>query len=81
MDPAMALIPSFAQVRPFYSENTMKVTIEMPEGVIWMRDAGTNEGMASRGYIEDGARQKIIAALEEVLSQAKSEALCWNGAD
>lgn len=52
----------------------MKVTIETPEGVIWMRDAGTGEGMASRGYMKDGTQQKIIAALEEALFQAKGQA-------
>jgi hypothetical protein len=60
---------------------TMRVTIEMPEGVIWMRDAETGEGMASRGYMKDGTQQKIIAVLEEALSQAKGEALCWDDAD
>ncbi|HGM5417677.1 TPA: Rrf2 family transcriptional regulator [Serratia liquefaciens] len=59
----------------------MRVTIEMPEGVIWMRDAETGEGMASRGYMKDGTQQKIIAVLEEALSQAKGEALCWDDAD
>lgn len=52
----------------------MKVTIETPEGVIWMRDAETGEGMASRGYMKDGTQQKIIAALEEALFQAKGQA-------
>lgn len=52
----------------------MKVTIETPEGIIWMRDAETGEGMASRGYMKDGTQQKIIAALEEALFQAKGQA-------
>lgn len=52
----------------------MKVTIETPEGIIWMRDAETGEGMASRGYMKDGTQQKIIASLEEALFQAKGQA-------
>ncbi|MEZ2829052.1 Rrf2 family transcriptional regulator [Serratia liquefaciens] len=59
----------------------MKVVIETPKGIIWMRDAGTGEGMASRGYMKDGTQQKIIAVLEDALSQAKGEALCWDDAD
>ncbi len=56
----------------------MKVIIEAPEGIIWMRNADTGEGLASKGYIKDGTQQKIIAALEEALAQAKDEALCWD---
>ncbi|WP_261803237.1 Rrf2 family transcriptional regulator [Serratia nematodiphila] len=56
----------------------MKVIIETPEGIIWMRNAETGEGIASTGYVKDGTQQKIIAALEGALSQAKGEALCWD---
>lgn len=59
----------------------MKVVIETPEGIIWMRDADAGEGIASTGYVRDGTQQKIIAALEEALFQAKGEALCWDNAD
>jgi hypothetical protein len=34
--------------------------------------------MASLGYLKDGTQQKIIAALEDALNQAKGERLCWN---
>ncbi|EFE96627.1 hypothetical protein [Serratia odorifera] len=52
----------------------MKVIVETSEGVIWMRDAATGEGIASRGYLEDGTQLKIIAALEDALFQAKGQA-------
>ncbi|WP_338494307.1 Rrf2 family transcriptional regulator [Erwinia aphidicola] len=56
----------------------MKVTITEMDQCLWMRDGSTGEGVASKGYIKDGTQEKIIAALEEALRQAKSELLCWN---
>ncbi|MEI2606142.1 Rrf2 family transcriptional regulator [Erwinia aphidicola] len=56
----------------------MKVAITEMEQCLWMRDGSTGEGIASKGYIKDGTQEKIIAALEEALLQAKSELLCWN---
>lgn len=56
----------------------MKVAIEVNGEVIWYRDSETLEGMASLGYLKDGTQQKIIAALEDALNQAKGEQLCWN---
>lgn len=51
----------------------MKVAIEVNGEVIWYRDSETLEGMASLGYLKDGTQQKIIAALEEALFQAKGQ--------
>lgn len=56
----------------------MKITAFEAGEVIWMRDSGNGEGIASRGHIKDGTQQKLITALEEALEQAKSEMLCWN---
>ncbi|EKT7902186.1 Rrf2 family transcriptional regulator [Klebsiella oxytoca] len=56
----------------------MKVAIEVNGEVIWYRDNETLEGMASLGYLKDGTQQKIIAALEGALNQAKGEQLCWD---
>ena len=56
----------------------MKVAIEVNGEVIWYRDSDKQEGMASVGYLRDGTQQKIIAALEDSLNQAKGEHLCWN---
>ncbi|MEF3108662.1 Rrf2 family transcriptional regulator [Raoultella sp. WB_B2P2-3] len=53
----------------------MKVAIEVNGEVIWFRDNETQEGMASLGYLKDGTQQKIIAALEEALFQAKGQTL------
>lgn len=53
----------------------MKVAIEVNGEVIWYRDSETLEGMASLGYLKDGTQQKIIAALEEALFQAKGQML------
>lgn len=53
----------------------MKVAIEVNGEVIWYRDSEKQEGMASLGYLKDGTQQKIIAALEEALFQAKGEML------
>nr|WP_251903069.1 Rrf2 family transcriptional regulator [Klebsiella pneumoniae] len=53
----------------------------MPDGaettltVIWYRDSDKQEGVASLGYLKDGTQQKIIAALEEALFQAKGQML------
>lgn len=59
----------------------MKVIIEREGKEIWYRDAEKCEGMASTGYIKDGTQEKIIAALEEALAQAKGELLCWDHRD
>ncbi|EPY4138904.1 TPA: Rrf2 family transcriptional regulator [Klebsiella pneumoniae] len=53
----------------------MKVAIEVNGEVIWYRDIDKQEGMASLGYLKDGTQQKIIAALEEALFQAKGQML------
>lgn len=55
--------------------NIMKVAIEVNGEVIWYRDSEKQEGMASLGYLKDGTQQKIIAALEEALFQAKGQML------
>ncbi|MGP2733843.1 Rrf2 family transcriptional regulator [Serratia bockelmannii] len=51
----------------------MKVTIETPEGIVWMCNIETGEGMTSTGYVKDGTQQKIVAALEEAIFQAKGQ--------
>ena len=53
----------------------MKVAIEVNGEVIWYRDSDKQEGVASLGYLKDGTQQKIIAALEEALFQAKGKML------
>ncbi|HDU2486512.1 TPA: Rrf2 family transcriptional regulator [Klebsiella pneumoniae] len=53
----------------------MKVAIEVNGEVIWYRDSEKQEGMASLGYLKDGTQQKIIAALEGALFQAKGQML------
>lgn len=53
----------------------MKVAIEVKGEVIWFRNSETLEGMASLGYLKDGTQQKIIAALEDALFQAKGQML------
>lgn len=53
--------------------NIMKVAIEVNGEVIWYRDSDKQEGVASLGYLKDGTQQKIIAALEESLFQAKGQ--------
>ncbi|EMD6394849.1 Rrf2 family transcriptional regulator [Klebsiella pneumoniae] len=53
----------------------MKVAIEVNGEVIWYRDSDKQEGMVSLGYLKDGTQQKIIAALEEALFQAKGQML------
>ncbi|HED4126426.1 MULTISPECIES: hypothetical protein [Klebsiella pneumoniae complex] len=53
----------------------MKVAIEVNGEVIWYRDSDKQEGMLSLGYLKDGTQQKIIAALEEALLQAKGQML------
>ncbi|WP_428980768.1 Rrf2 family transcriptional regulator [Erwinia amylovora] len=45
---------------------------------IWFRDTEKREGMASLLYLKDGTQQKIIAALEGALAQARAEYLCSN---
>lgn len=59
----------------------MEVSIIENGEVIWMRNATTSVGVACTNYLKDGTQQKIIAALEEALSQAKSEMLSWNDTD
>nr|WP_306804882.1 Rrf2 family transcriptional regulator [Providencia sp. PROV195] len=56
----------------------MKVSIEVNGKTIWYRDEEKLEGMASTGYIKDGTQEKIIAALESALFQAKGELLCFD---
>jgi len=56
----------------------MKVELSENGEALWMRDSVTLEGIASRGYLKDGTQQKIIAALEDALFQAKGELLCWD---
>lgn len=58
--------------------NIMKVAIEVNGEVIWYRDSDKQVGMASVGYLKDGTQQKIIAALEDALTQANGENLCWD---
>lgn len=53
----------------------MKVAIEVNGEVIWYRDSDKQEGVASLGYLKDGTQQKIIAALEKALFQAKGQML------
>lgn len=53
----------------------MKVAIEVNGEVIWYRDSDKQEGVASLGDLKDGTQQKIIAALEEALFQAKGQML------
>lgn len=53
----------------------MKVAVEVNGEVIWYRDSDKQEGVASLGYLKDGTQQKIIAALEEALFQAKGQML------
>ncbi|HCM5107337.1 Rrf2 family transcriptional regulator [Klebsiella pneumoniae] len=53
----------------------MKVAIEVNGEVIWYRDSDKQEGVASLSYLKDGTQQKIIAALEEALFQAKGQML------
>ena len=55
--------------------NIRKVAIEVNGEVIWYRDSDKQEGVASLGYLKDGTQQKIIAALEEALFQAKGQML------
>ena len=51
----------------------MKVSIEVDGKTIWYRDEDKLEGMMSTGYIKDGTQEKIIAALESALFQAKGQ--------
>ena len=55
--------------------NIMKGAIDVNGEVIWYRDSDKPEGGASLGYLKDGTQQKIIAALEEALFQAKGQML------
>lgn len=51
----------------------MKVIIESEGKEIWYRDEEKCEGKLSVGYIKDGTQEKIIAALESALVQAKGQ--------
>lgn len=51
----------------------MKVSIEVNGRTIWYRDEEKLEGMMSTSYIKDGTQEKIIAALESALFQAKGQ--------
>lgn len=53
----------------------LKVTVSDKNDVLWMRDSATLEGIMSLGYLKDGTQQRIIAALEDALFQAKSQLL------
>ncbi|ELB6047226.1 Rrf2 family transcriptional regulator [Salmonella enterica] len=59
----------------------LKVTVSDKDDALWMRNSATLEGISSRGYLKDGTQQKIIAALEHALGQARGELLCWNNTD
>ena len=56
----------------------MKVIVEHEGSVIWDRDTESNQGIACTAYTKDGTQEKIIAALELALEQAKGELLCGN---
>ncbi|MCQ9087402.1 hypothetical protein [Vibrio alginolyticus] len=56
----------------------MKITVEHEGDVIWARDTESNQGTACTAYTKDGTQEKIIAALESALEQAKGELLCRN---
>ncbi len=51
----------------------MRVIIKREGEIIWYRDEGKKEGVASTSYKKDGTQQKIISALESALVQAKAE--------
>ncbi|WP_208952585.1 Rrf2 family transcriptional regulator [Rahnella sp. ChDrAdgB13] len=59
----------------------MKVEISEGGSVIWMRDSVNAEGILSTGHVKDGTQQKIIAALEEALFQAKGQLALTNDVD
>ncbi|BBK13558.1 MULTISPECIES: immunoglobulin domain-containing family protein [Klebsiella] len=59
----------------------MKVAIEVNGEVIWFRNGETLEGMACTSYVKDGTQQKIITALDDALTQAKSEMLVFDNVD
>ena len=59
----------------------MKVEISEGGSVIWMRDSVNEQGILSTGYVKDGTQQKIIAALEEALFQAKGQLALTNDVD
>ncbi|ECC6921635.1 Rrf2 family transcriptional regulator [Salmonella enterica] len=53
----------------------LRVTVSDKDDVLWMRDRATQKGIMSLGYLKDGTQQRIIAALEDALFQAKSQLL------
>ncbi|MBV4366298.1 hypothetical protein [Erwinia phyllosphaerae] len=57
----------------------MKVVITVEGKEIWARDILSQENLTSLSYLKDGTQQKIIAALEESLTQARAqEKLSYN---
>lgn len=56
----------------------LRVTVSDKDDVLWMRDSATLEGIMSLGYLKDGTQQRIIAALEDALEQAKGQMSCWS---
>ncbi|MDU5454477.1 MAG: Rrf2 family transcriptional regulator [Pseudescherichia vulneris] len=59
----------------------MKVAIIENQETIWMRDAITQNGVVSIEYLKDGTQQKIIAALEDALLQAKGQLMLSDDVD
>lgn len=59
----------------------MKVIVEKDGHAIWLRDSETLEGMISTEFLKDGTQQKIIAALEDALSQVQSQTNLANDID
>lgn len=60
----------------FGQQTGLKVTISDKDDVLWMRDNSNQEGIMSLGYLKDGTQQRIIAALEDALFQAKGQVSC-----
>ncbi|MDQ1226455.1 hypothetical protein QE443_002616 [Pantoea ananatis] len=52
----------------------MQVSIKVNKKVLWVRNDQTKENIFSQSYLKDGTQQKIIAALEDALCQAKAQA-------
>lgn len=60
----------------FGQQTGLKVTVSDKDDVLWMRDNSNQEGIMSLGYLKDGTQQRIIAALEDALFQAKGQVSC-----
>lgn len=60
----------------FGQQTGLKVTVSDKDDVLWMRDSSNQEGIISLGYLKDGTQQRIIAALEDALFQAKGQVSC-----